>query len=192
MITSRQSETVFLQALEHLRLAAFQVDAEDAGLFISLSPSVLQIAGLPAWELLAGSRRWTDLIHRDDLRAVLDARTAACRSEEKCYSVQYRIIRPDGEARWLEERGSCNQPRILCGVIDDITERIREIRDLRESEAKYRELMERAGDAIVAADALTGIILEVNQKACELFDYTREELIGRHQRELHPRKFQLE
>jgi PAS domain S-box-containing protein len=47
---------------------------------------------------------------------------------------------------------------------------------LRISEASYHAIFESANDAIFIHDVETGKILNVNQKACELFGYTREEL----------------
>ncbi len=57
---------------------------------------------------------------------------------------------------------------------------------LDEAEQKHRILFDNANDAIFIANASTGIIAEVNQKACTLSGYSIEELIGRHQTELHP------
>ncbi len=57
---------------------------------------------------------------------------------------------------------------------------------LLDSEAKYRRLMERAYDAILIADADTGIIVDANQRAEELWGLPKDRLIGLHQSQLHP------
>jgi two-component system cell cycle sensor histidine kinase/response regulator CckA len=49
---------------------------------------------------------------------------------------------------------------------------------LRESEARYRSLVELAADAIFVCDA-SGAISDVNRQACVLSGYSREELLGR-------------
>ncbi len=59
---------------------------------------------------------------------------------------------------------------------------------LRESEEKYRRLIETANDAIFIADAETGIILDVNKKAEELLDMPAEKIVGMHQTQLHPKE----
>ncbi|MBI5189608.1 MAG: PAS domain S-box protein [Nitrospirae bacterium] len=56
---------------------------------------------------------------------------------------------------------------------------------LRESEARYRTLMEQASDAIVIHDRHAKIV-EVNTRACELSGYTPDELIGMSIAELTP------
>ncbi|MGD8452561.1 MAG: CHASE domain-containing protein [Phycisphaerae bacterium] len=57
---------------------------------------------------------------------------------------------------------------------------------LRESETKYRQLFESLNDAAFLADVETGRILETNRCGEELLGRTRDEIIGMHQRDLHP------
>ena len=59
---------------------------------------------------------------------------------------------------------------------------------LQESEEKYRKLFEEAMDAIFVADAETGILIDCNRAATELVGRTKKELIGKHQRVLHPQQ----
>jgi PAS domain S-box-containing protein len=53
-------------------------------------------------------------------------------------------------------------------------------------EGKYMQLFEQATEAIVIIDAESGIILECNQAAVELFGKTKDELIGQHEATLYP------
>jgi PAS domain S-box-containing protein len=57
---------------------------------------------------------------------------------------------------------------------------------LRRAEEKYRTQFEGALDAILVADAKTGIIIDCNPAATGLVDREKSELIGKHQRILHP------
>ncbi|MBN1774233.1 MAG: PAS domain S-box protein [Deltaproteobacteria bacterium] len=59
-------------------------------------------------------------------------------------------------------------------------------RRLAESEQRYRTLVETANDAVFLADAETGLLLEVNQRAAELMGIPRERLIGMPHYRLHP------
>ncbi len=68
----------------------------------------------------------------------------------------------------------------------DITERKIAEAVLRHTEEKYRLLIESAGDAIVAMDAETGIILDANQMAEKILGRSRLELIGLDQTEIYP------
>jgi PAS domain S-box-containing protein/putative nucleotidyltransferase with HDIG domain len=57
---------------------------------------------------------------------------------------------------------------------------------LKDSEAKYRRLMETANDAILITDADTGVIVEANRKAQDLLGLPKDKIIGMHQSQLHP------
>jgi len=55
---------------------------------------------------------------------------------------------------------------------------------LHESREQYKQLIETANDAILIADAETGLILQANRKAEVLTGYSKAELIGMHQSKL--------
>lgn len=61
-------------------------------------------------------------------------------------------------------------------------------RALKESERKYRSLIETANDAIFVADADTGIISNANRKAGELLGLPVDKIVGMHQSGLHPKE----
>jgi len=71
-------------------------------------------------------------------------------------------------------------------VIRDVSVRKRAEENLRESEEKYRMQFEASLDAIFLAEAETGIIIDCNRAAQELVGRDRSELIGKHQKILHP------
>lgn len=52
------------------------------------------------------------------------------------------------------------------------------IRELHESEARFRAIFDCANDAIFVHDAETGKILAVNNRMCELYGYTQAEMVG--------------
>jgi PAS domain S-box-containing protein len=68
----------------------------------------------------------------------------------------------------------------------DITERKHSEAALRETEEKYRTLIELAGDAIIVVDAQTEIILDANRMAEKILGRSRNELIGLHQTKIQP------
>jgi PAS domain S-box-containing protein len=67
-------------------------------------------------------------VHPDDIRKVEQFRSEAFRERRREYNVEYRIIRPGGELRWVETRcfisfSSGGHPQRVVGVSIDITER---------------------------------------------------------------------
>lgn len=89
---------------------------------------------------------------------------------------QYITKHGNAEATYEEVNRS-----ILSAVNRRKTEKL-----LKESEEKYRKLFEEAMDAIFVADAETGILIDCNRAATELTGKAKSELIGMHQRFLHP------
>jgi PAS domain S-box-containing protein/putative nucleotidyltransferase with HDIG domain len=65
-------------------------------------------------------------------------------------------------------------------VFRDITERKRMEEELRESEARYRQLVEYAPAAIYEVDLTTGRFLSVNEVLCKYSGYTHDELLALH------------
>lgn len=104
--------------------------------------------------------------------------------------VELRIWQGDRTLRYIEARAEAvfsetGKPIRLFGTALDITEQKKAQAALAESEAKYRSLMNDAGDAILLTD-LEGNFLESNKKAEELLGYTKEELITLHASQILP------
>lgn len=74
------------------------------------------------------------------------------------------------------------------GINRDITQRKKAEQKLWESEKRHRTFTELAFDAIFEIH-VDGTILRCNKRACELFGYDREELIGMHVLDLTPKEF---
>jgi PAS domain S-box-containing protein len=66
---------------------------------------------------------------------------------------------------------------IIC-VVEDVTERKRSEDTLRESEIKFRSVVQSATDGIILADS-DGNIIQWNKGAQEIFGYTEDELLGK-------------
>ena len=69
-----------------------------------------------------------NLVHPDDIDA-LEARRAAAVQHREPYKIDYRIIRPDGQVRWISTIGGAfydeatGEPIRMIGNSADITER---------------------------------------------------------------------
>ncbi|MEO5345918.1 MAG: PAS domain S-box protein [Magnetococcus sp. YQC-9] len=110
------------------------------------------------------------------------------RHEEHTFELNRKIAERDCllEARFsgiLDRVGAVNGFLLM---IRDVTETRNALEFLVRSERRYRLLIESANDAIFIADVESGLILDANPMAGELLGRPVEEVIGLHQRELHP------
>ena len=60
------------------------------------------------------------------------------------------------------------------------------LKQVRNSEEQYRNLINTANDAILVIDAQTRVILEANTQACEMLEIPQEQLIGMSESRLYP------
>ena len=81
------------------------------------------------------------------------------------------------------------RPLEMRGILTNIIEQNAAEEAIRELEERYRFLFENSHDAIFIADLKTHRILEANRQAERLMGYSREEIIGMHQSQLHPPEY---
>jgi len=110
-------------------------------------------------------------------------------SNREPLEVEYRIIRPDGEKRTVFSTAEIQvdpsgQPVGLFGICQDITERKRIERALRESEEKFRLAFRTTPDPISLSRLSDGMYIDINEGFTEVLGYTREDVIGKTSLEL--------
>jgi len=88
---------------------------------------------------------------------------------------------PHGERHWLM---NCFPLRSESGDIIGLIDAVLDITDLkqtqlawRQSEERFRTIFDSVNDLIFVRDFETGALVEVNQRVCEMFGYTRDELL---------------
>lgn len=119
------SEERLESILDSLQEVVWSVSTQTWEL-LYINPAVEKVYGRPAREFLDNRNLWLDVIHPKDRQKV----------EELCQVLlsqgsvesEYRILRPDGEVRWLCDRSHVvydknGVPLRLDGTLDDITQR---------------------------------------------------------------------
>ena len=96
--------------------------------------------------------------------------------------VEFRALRPDGEVRWVQARGSLvREPdgrRIVRGIQQDVSELARVREQLRKAEAQYRFLFERNPLPMWVFDRESLRFIAVNESAIEKYGYDREQFLA--------------
>ncbi len=109
----------------------------DLSTLFYVSPSVMEIYGRPPDAFLTRPLLWLEVVHPDDRVIAEQARQALSTMGE--FDVEYRIVRLDGDLRWLHDRGhiikdDAGRPLRIDGIASDITERKRLQAQLRRTE----------------------------------------------------------
>jgi PAS domain S-box-containing protein len=107
------------------RVGWFVHDVETEGLTVSEGYNAIH--GLPEGTTETTLRQWRTRVHPDDLPQYSDMRRRTFSNRHQDYMSDYRIIRPDGEVRWIESRGivtydSNGQPKREIGINIDVTD----------------------------------------------------------------------
>ena len=172
----QQSERRFRTLIEHSADALTLLNAD--GTVFYEGPTVKRLTGYTAVERLG--RNAFETIFPEDLPFVKKTLYGIMESPEASVTAQFRAVRPDGTVWWAEGTATnlLHDPNVHAIVINyhDISERKHAEESLRESEQRYRTLFEQASDAIFV-ETIDDRIVDVNQRACELLGYSREELL---------------
>lgn len=124
----------------------------------------------------------------NDLPLMIEKLNECWETKEIVEFEHYYKNRNQGTYDWIEFKLAFADPDLILLYSNIITERNQAEAELKQSEEKYRVLFESANDAIFLADAETGIITDANSEAEKLLGYSRNEIIGMHQKDLHPKK----
>jgi len=116
-------EERFRQMAENIDSVFWLSDPETTR-SLYVSPAVERIWGRPASDFIEDDRAWTNSIHPDD-RDTAVARLE--RGRDQPSEAIYRIIRPDGEVRWIRDRifpveDDTGRVVRIAGMAEDITE----------------------------------------------------------------------
>lgn len=154
----------------------------NAATFLTTLDGKILEANLKSCELLGYA--WDELM-QFSLKDILPASTDWSQLIEEISSkggtnFETENIRKDGTHVPVEVSTSLFKMEgkpVMLALIQDITERKKTEKKLKESEKKYRGLFECTTDGIIVLDA-RGEILDVNTKALELFGFEKEDMIG--------------
>jgi PAS domain S-box-containing protein len=177
--TLQASEERFRQLADHIREVFWMTNADKTKM-IYVSPAYEEIWGQPCDSLYASADGWLESIHPEDRQRV--AENVIEKQITGNYDEIYRIVRPDGSIRWIEDRAFPIRDAAgfiyrIVGIADDITRRKQAWDALGESEARKGAIMQAALDGIITINH-EGVMMELNPAAGDIFAHSPSKLIG--------------
>ena len=175
-----EREQRFRQVVENIA-EVYYVMAASYTETLYISPAYEKIWGRSCRSLYEDPGSFLDPVPAED-RERLQANIARIQAGEDAGEVEFRVIRPDGQARWVlghavpvrNEHGDVYR---IAGVALDITERKRAEDDLRDSERRLRTLFETVNLIVLGLDS-QGTVDYVNPFLLQLTGYARDEALG--------------
>ena len=173
----RENKERYRSFFENAAVAVAIVDPD--GYVVEANDTDCRFLGYSHSELIG--MHFTQFTHPQDIDLDVDLFQSLMSGQRQSYEVEKRYVRKDGEVVWGRLavsliRGSHGLPSYTSVVCYDITERKQAEEVLRESEEKYRNLVERANDGIVIVQ--DGIVKYINARLAEMRGVTVEEVIG--------------
>jgi PAS domain S-box-containing protein len=182
----KTSEERFRTAAESLTDVVFEWDIKEK---VDWFGDIDSVMGYPPGEFPRTMEGWAATIHTEDKDSVLTAVEDHLKGVAP-YLVEYRVGRRDGKWRWWSARGTAlrnnqGEPYKMIGSITDITERRLAEETLRESEARYRTLVENIPQGIFMKDQNYRWV-SINENFARRLGVSPNDVVGKVDRDLFP------
>ena len=173
----RESEERFRQLTENIR-EVFWISTPSINEILYASPAYESVWGRTRESLYSNAQSFFDSIHSEDRQRVVDFLTEKA---QQGFQLEYRIIRPDGQLRWIWNRGfpiedESGRVYRLAGLAEDITERKTSEEKLRVRDQRFRALIENSSDGIALLGP-DGVIMYASPSTPQVLGFTPEEII---------------
>ncbi|MEG4393146.1 PAS domain S-box protein [Microcoleus sp. BROC3] len=173
----KESEERFRQLAENIENVFWMLNVQPQEI-IYISPGYEKIWGRSCADLYAYGRFFAESIHPEDRERVLATFTQQIESEDE---IEYRIVRPDGEIRWIRDRAfpirnQAGQVYRIVGIAEDISEGKQAEKTLRESEERFRQLAENIQDSFWLMSAEFTDLLYLSPAYQNIWGRSHEEL----------------
>ena len=182
-----QEHEANIQALTDAPVGLFLTDM--AGRLLQTNRAFQETVGFGADELRG--RRLSELALREDAPVYQDLFTDLRNGESDRYQVEQRYVRKDSQIVWtyvtaLVVRDQAGKPRLVSGVVQDVTESKQTGTALQDIEQLFRLTFDQAAIGVAHTDR-NGRFMFVNKRLCDMLGYRREQLFGRELRSVtHP------
>jgi PAS domain S-box-containing protein len=184
----RKMETEYREMAERLQLVASSAnigfwDQDFVSGTVHRNDEWAKMLGFTPDEIESRLNVFLDLLHPDDLPAVIEEIKRHESGDKGLYRIEHRMKTKSGDWKWILNvgkivfRDDTQKPMRAVGVHIDIDELKKAEQALRLSEETYRGIINSANDAIYV-QAEDGCFLDVNLAAERMYGYPRAFFIG--------------
>jgi PAS domain S-box-containing protein len=175
----RESEAKLQLALDSAEGGVWIWNVEDDKVY--WDHRMQEIFGLIPGTYKGTYEAWKELVHPEDIEDA-DRFTRLALESGQPYSFEYRVKGTGTEWRNVQAsaiviRDNSGIPLRMAGMCTDVTERKRTEEALRDSEERYRAVVESLGEGVML-QAATGEILSCNKSAAAIFGVGVDEAVG--------------
>ncbi|MFB2893278.1 PAS domain S-box protein [Aerosakkonemataceae cyanobacterium BLCC-F50] len=194
-ITDRKQAEAALEVSES-RLNSIFTSLKDAVWSVSattfqilyLNPATEKLYGRSCKEFYENSKLWVETVHPEDREYAFSHHQTLLETGNK--EIEYRIIRPNGEVRWILDRAwliydENGKLLRIDGVASDITERKEAEEKLRQATAELKAIFEALPDMYFRLN-VDGTILDFITGQSQALYLPPSEFIGKTMREIFP------
>lgn len=158
------------------RIGTFDWNVETGD--VEWSSTEEELFGLPMGSFGGRFEDWKQTVHPDDVdKAVAECMSAV--AERKDLNIEFRIVRPDGEVRWIAAQGkvlcdASGRPSRMLGVNIDITERKAGEVALKETDRRKDEFLATLAHELRNPLAPISNGLQILKQTCSMTDTMQE------------------
>jgi sigma-B regulation protein RsbU (phosphoserine phosphatase) len=168
--------------IDNSPVVLFRREAGDNPRLVFVSDNIRQM-GYTAREFLEEKIQFKDIVHPDDFERIGKEISQYAEADVEEYTQFYRILTKDGQVRWVEDqttvvRDDQGKKIFNQGLLMDITRRKLAEEELRQSEEKFRRIVETAGEGFILMDEDLKII-DTNNAYCKMLGFSRKDIIGK-------------
>lgn len=175
----QENEEKYRAILDNIEDGYFEVDLK--GNFNFFNNSVCRILGYSPLEMPGMNNR--QYMDEKNAKKVFETFNRVYRTGQPARGFDWAVIRGDGSRGHVDASVSLITDEAgnrigFRGIVRDITERKQAEKDLRESEEKYRQLVNYAPAGIYEVDFVKGKLVSVNDVMSEYTGYSKDELLN--------------
>ena len=146
------------------------------------SNEMYRIFGYAPQQIAASYEAFLNAMHPED-RQLVDDSVHDTLDRQHTYNIEHRILQPDGTLRYVHGQaevmqGLDGQPISMLGTYHDITERKLAEERIRESEARFKQVAESAGEWIWEVDT-DGLFMYCSPAVEKILGYRPDEIVSR-------------